>query len=292
MAVWWLGPEALDAPLRRPGFRSVSFPASGSQVLRGRERGSFAAFRSGASPDRSCPADALRLDGWWRGLNVLAGGGEAVEMGPASVRDHAWTQSRLLDFADPSDFACCTAERGGCRRHAGPCGHRRSVLFVKDDLWIVADRLESPRGRGVRLEWLPGASPYTHRTGRARLVLHTSAGPFSIAVLDESGRTCPGDLVGGAASSTPAGPPGTDSARTLPLSLAVEQDGAMPVTLVSVICGGLPKVQVEGRQWRVRSDRGEVRFRLEDGSFRDIALAEGRPSPPRNGAQVYTVSTP
>jgi hypothetical protein len=229
---------------------------------------------------------------WWRGLNVLVGGSEAVEMVSAGIRDHAWTQSRLLDFADPSNFVCCTAERAGCRRHGGPCGHRRSVLFVKDDLWIVADRLESPGGRGVRLRWLPGAFPYTHRTGRARLVLHTGAGPFSIAVLDESGRTCPGDLVGGAAPSAPAGLPGIESARTLAPSLAVEQDGPMPVTLVSVICGGLPKVQVEGREWRVRSDRGEVRFRLEDGSFRGIALAAAPPSPPRNGAQVYTVSTP
>jgi asparagine synthase (glutamine-hydrolysing) len=63
-AAWMLGPMTLEAPLRAPNRRSVSFEATGYHVLRGHDPATFAAFRCGSLRDRFSQIDMLHLDVW------------------------------------------------------------------------------------------------------------------------------------------------------------------------------------------------------------------------------------
>ena len=84
-SAWLLGPSALDAPLRPPTRRSVSFGATGYHVLRRAE--GLCALRCGDVPDRHGQIDMLHLDLWWRGHEVLCDGGTYLygEIGRAHV---------------------------------------------------------------------------------------------------------------------------------------------------------------------------------------------------------------
>jgi hypothetical protein len=171
MAVWFCGPSALDLPLRKVNRTSVSFSHTGYHVLRGRQPENFAAFRCGTILDRFSQIDMLHLDVWWRGHNVLADPGSYLYNGPEEWHDHFlrteshntvqvdgrdqmlhyrkfkclyWTRAGLLRFEDNADWALCEGEHYGYQRHPGRCVHRRSVLFLKDDLWVVVDRWKVP----------------------------------------------------------------------------------------------------------------------------------------------------
>src|SRR6185437_3929920 len=158
---WFLGVRALDAPLRKPRYRSISFSETGYHVLRGNDPRSFAAFRCGSLRDRFSQIDMLHLDVWWRGINVLADAGSFQYNGAPQWHEHFmgtrshntvtvdgrdqmlhhrqfkvlyWTKASLLGFVESDRWAHCAGEHYGYQRHAGSCVHRRSILFAKDDL--------------------------------------------------------------------------------------------------------------------------------------------------------------
>lgn len=299
-AVWLSGPEVLDLPVRRHRTVSVSFPDTGYHVLRGNRAGSFCAFRCGTIPDRFSQIDMLHLDIWWRGRNVLVDGGSYRYNGAHKWHNHFFrtashntvqidgrdqmphvrqfktlyrTKARLLRFEDTAEWAICAGEHYGYLRHER-CIHRRAVLMLKDeDVWVVVDTVIGKGSHRVRLQWLAGDYPYQFNSSRARLVLETTAGPFSVSVLDRSGSPAESCDVAAGSEDPPRGWVSRYYGEKIPApSLAASASGALPLALVTLACPGSPLIQVSEDNWTITIADRNIHFRIEDGVFRNIAL--------------------
>jgi asparagine synthase (glutamine-hydrolysing) len=287
---WLLGAEALEVPLHTPERKSVSFAHTGFHVLRGHDPETFAAFRCGTVLDRFSQVDMLHLDVWWRGLNVLVDGGSYLYNGPEMWHSHFlrtashntvevdgrdqmlhyrrfknlyWTRAKLLKFEDAGDYAVCSGEHYGYQRHPGRCVHRRSVLFVKDELWVVVDHISGGGTHAARLHWLCGDFAYDETDGG--LTLGTPKGDFSLTVFDERGRTMAGDVVAGREKS-PRGWLSRYYGEKQPVpSLAVKRNGPLPLTFVSVIGASATRVEMRDGLWVITGSRQATSFRIADG---------------------------
>jgi asparagine synthase (glutamine-hydrolysing) len=289
-ACWLLGPAALEAPMRAAKSTSVSFCHSGHHVLRGNDQGSFGTFHCGDLLDRFSQMDMLHLDVWWRGQNVLVDGGTYLYNGPEEWHNHFIrtsshntlqldghdqmvhlrrfkltyrTKAKLLDFRDGDEWVVCTGEHYGYQRQAGNCVHRRSVLYVKDDLWIVADRAEGEGAHHARLHWLGGDFPYrADSDSPVALELDTPEGPFRIAVFNSLGEPLKGEAISGQ-TDPPRGWLSRYYAHKVPVpSLAVETAGTLPLTVVSVLSPHVPSVTVSQNCWSVTAGERTIEFEL------------------------------
>lgn len=298
MPAWFFGPSVLDEPLRRLDRTSVAFNATGYQVLRGGDPQSFAAFRCGSLRERFSQIDMLHLDVWWRGQNVLVDGGSYQYNAAPQWHQHFmrtashntvtidgrdqmlhyrqfkvlyWTKARLLQFSNCGDWSLCAGEHYGYRRHAGGCVHRRSVLFVKDDVWIVVDRVLGTGEHDLRLHWLGGEFPWTH--DGTTLAMTTPQGEFCVAAYNADGSRVESTVVAGADE-----PPRGWLSRyygekiAVPSFVAVRR-ASVPQTLVSVLSGIEWTTDVDGDHWTVAVADRTLQFRLEDGLFDGVSLA-------------------
>lgn len=301
-ATWWLGPTALDAPLRPPRRRSASFPTTGYHVLRGLDEASFCTFRCGSLRDRFSQIDMLHVDVWWKGENVLVDAGSYLYNGPREWHHHFtgtachntievdgldqmlrlrqfkvvyWTKARLLQFQDHPHWALAEGEHYGFRRHPGRVVHRRSVLYAKDETWVVIDRISGSGQHRSRLHWLGGPYPYRYNTDAGELTLDTAAGPFSVRVLDGEGHVRPGDVAAGQ-----EGPPRGWLSRyygekmSVP-SLFVTSTDEVPQTFVTILSAGPPDIHVKKEGWSVMTQSATLFFRLTDAGPTDIDVAAG-----------------
>jgi Heparinase II/III-like protein/Heparinase II/III N-terminus len=297
---WFLGVRALDAPQRNPARRSVSFAATGYHVLRGRDERNFSTFRCGTLRDRFSQIDMLHLDVWWRGQNVLVDPGSFLYNASPEWHRHFmrtashntvkvdghdqmlhfrqfkvlyWTRAAHLEFEDRVDWAMCAGEHYGYRRHPGGCVHRRAVLFVKDDLWIVADHLTGTGTHTARLHWLGGEFSHSYSADSCRLEMETPEGPFYVQVFDGQGQPAAGDVVAGA-SDPPRGWVSRYYGEKAPVpSLAVETTRPFPLMFVSVLAAGRPQVTVIGDQWFVEAGGRRVAFRIVQGLFTAVSVS-------------------
>lgn len=300
MAAWFLGPPALDEPLAPPRRTSISFNHTGYHVLRGQVESAFATFRCGSLLDRFSQIDMLHVDVWWRGLNVLVDAGSYLYNDSPEWHNHFMrtgchntvaidgrdqmlhfrqfkvlyrTHARLLHFEDHADWAVCAGEHQGYRRHHGNCVHGRSVLFLKDDLWVVVDHIVGDGSHAMRLHWLCGDFPYSYDAGAGRLALHTTVGNFFVQVLDARGHSIPGDVVAGQEHPPRGWLSRYYGEKTAVPSLAVEVERLLPATFVSVLSGGsAPEVRVSGERWSIGVGDQHVDFRVADGRFSDVTL--------------------
>ena len=301
MAVWLYGPSALDLPLRKVNRTSVSFSQTGYHILRGRRPENFAFFRCGTIQDRFSQIDMLHLDVWWRGHNVLVDPGSYLYNGPEEWHNHFlcteshntvqvddrdqmlhyrkfkclyWTKAELLRFEDNADWALCEGEHYGYQRHPGRCVHRRSVLYFKDDLWIVVDRMEGLGKHHVRLHWLGGDFPYSlGLDGQTSLQLKTPDGPFHVSVFDASGHPLSGEIVAGQ-YNPPRGWLSRYYGEKVPVpSFVVEQFERLPLTLVSILGPHVPSVSVSASSWSVMAGDRIVEIGLNpDGTIQPRSL--------------------
>lgn len=296
-AAWMLGPMSLDAPLRSTLGTSVSFAGTGYHVLRGRAPGNYAAFRCGTLRDRFSQIDMLHLDVWWRGLNVLVDAGSYLYNGPPRWHEYFfrtgshntvmvdgydqmmhkrrfkvvyWTNAKLLDFREHAGFALAAGEHYAFRRHPGRCVHRRSVLFVKDDLWVVADTVFGEGVHSARLHWLAGPFPYEARPAQGTLRLDTPHGPFAISVFNAHGTPLPVDVTAGQ-EDPPRGWLSRYYGEKVPVpSFAAGITGACPITVMSVLGPEKPEVAMAGARWTVAAGAARAEFTLADGMLTPV----------------------
>ena len=298
-AAWLLGPRALDAPLRAATRSSVSFAKTGYHVLRGRDQGNFSTFRCGSLRDRFSQIDMLHMGVWWRGMNVLVDGGSYLYNGPAAWHEHFfrtashntltvdnrdqmlhhrrfkvlyWTEAKLLAFQDQGTWALAAGEHYGYRRHPGRCVHRRSVLFVKDELWVVADTVLGDGSHTVRLHWLGGDFPFTANPERGSLALATPGGDFGVTVWSAAGDPALATVVAGQEAPPRGWLSRYYGEKVAVPSLAVDVGGNCPVTLVSVLGAGQPRLRLVDGQLVAQTADTQVAFRLQDGLFDFISL--------------------
>ena len=297
MSAWLFGPEVLALPLRQPERRSISF-SGGYHVLRGQDERSFATFRCGTLLDRYSQIDMLQLDIYWKGHNVLVDAGSYLYNGPQDWHEYFCrtashntvqvdgydqmvhlrrfknvynTRAPLLRFEDRPDWTLCEGEHYGFKRRSGSCVHRRSVLFVKDDMWIVVDRVLGQGNHNVRLHWLAGEFPFLVDEEYS-LELNTPDGLFTVSSFDETARPLPASAVAGA-SDPPRGWMSRHYAHKVPVpSFAVERKGELPLAVVSVLCQGKPRVQVSGGMWSVFTESSSVEFALGEGELTSCSI--------------------
>jgi asparagine synthase (glutamine-hydrolysing) len=289
---WMLGPMALEAPLRAPDRCSISFGATGYHVLRGREPETFAAFRCGTLRDRFSQVDMLHVDVWWRGLNVLVDAGSYLYNGPARWHEHFfrtpchntvaldghdqmlhtrrfkvvyWTRARLLSFRDHDDWSSVSGEHYGYQRRPGGCVHRRSVLFMKDDLWIVADTILGTGSHAARLHWLGGPYPFSASPEHGSMRLDTPLGPFGVTVFDMDGSPVPVTVVAGQ-DDPPRGWLSRYYGEKAPVpSMAADVSGSCPITLLSILGPIEPQLGIADDRFEVRTPGAAAAFTMTDG---------------------------
>jgi Heparinase II/III-like protein/Heparinase II/III N-terminus len=289
-AAWFAGPSALDAPLKPPHRRSVSFADTGFHVLRGEDTSSFAAFRCGSLRDRFSQIDMLHIDVWWRGQNVLVDAGSYRYNGCPEWHNHFmgtgchntvvvdgrdqmlhfrkfkvlyWTRAALLRFAEGDNWSLVEGEHYGYHRHKGRVIHCRALMRFNDDLWVVIDRIGGTGTHESRLHWLAGE--YGHIARENGLELQTSTGPFTIAVTDENGSPLRGSVVRGQ-DDPPRGWVSRYYGEKLPAaSLEVRRRGDIPHVFVSILAGEPYRAHVDKGRWYLHGTQGLYEFDLIDG---------------------------
>jgi hypothetical protein len=284
-AMWFLG----GLPDSDPGehsLRSQSFSSTGHHVLRA-SASTFALFRCGTVRDRFTQMDMLHVDIFWRGHNVIVDPGSYRYNGAPEWHAHFQgtashntvvvdgenqmvhlrqfkmlypTPARLLEFRDEGQWRLCAGEHFGYHRLGGQVTHRRAVLSVAADLWVVVDTLEGDAQHTVRLHWLLGDFP---RYGPAGLA--TPSGVFEVAVFDDGGDRCALDVVVGGERPI-RGWLSRRYAHKAPVpSVAVERAGRLPLQLVTVLGAGPVGVRKTGQSWRVNSANAAASFGMTRG---------------------------
>ncbi|MBW8040406.1 MAG: heparinase [Planctomycetes bacterium] len=207
---WFFGPEAADAPIELCEREDAAYPVGGYYSLR--NKNSWSKMRCHTYSDRPGQADMLHLDLWWRGINVLRDSGtytydcrELLYSYFVSTAAHNtitvngidqmtkgprftwfdWTKSKL--------FLHCSFEEGSAKimqgEHYGyghghgkdDIVHRRSVLSLADNSWVIVDDVLGTDKHNIRLHWQLCNAGYDLEDNS--LALQTKAGPVNITVL-------------------------------------------------------------------------------------------------------------
>jgi hypothetical protein len=105
------------------------------------------------------------------------------------------------------------------------------------------------------------------------LSLETPSGLFVVRAYDEEAAPLPPDVARGQ-ESPPRGWLSRTYARKVEVpSYAVERDGPVPLTFISVLGAGVPGLARVNDEYVVLGASGTARFRLEEGIIRAVALA-------------------
>ncbi len=185
-----------------------------------RSKTGFAFVRCATLRDRPGQADMLHVDLWWRGQNVALDAGtysyNAPEPWNNPLARTLYHNTRTVDDCDQMDRSgrfmwlpwlcsrvrCCQRSSGGLltywegehtgyQRLKSPVIHRRAVLRIVDESWLILDALKSRDEHGYRLHWLLPDWPHEWDGDTARMRLHTSVGDYYARFGTASGKgTC------------------------------------------------------------------------------------------------------
>ena len=210
--LWVFGPEALTAK-RDTGARG-DFTAVEGGYYTLRDANSFVFTRCASFQHRPAQADMLHVDLWWRGQNIAVDPGtfsynasepwdnalartayhNTVTVDDRSQMDQAgkflwlpWLKSEVRTSITDQRFGYFEGCHDGYRRLSDPVTHRRGIVRLGDDLWVVLDSLEGDCNHRYRLHWLLLDVPYIWE--RDRVTLRTAHGDYHVqtASLGNSG---------------------------------------------------------------------------------------------------------
>jgi len=211
-ALYWLfGATAPAAQVGRHDAADTHSAPGGYFTLR--SGSGFVFIRCARFRHRPGQSDQLHLDLWWRGQNVAPDAGTYSYNAPppwdhafAGASDHntvtidgldqadrvgrflwlPWPQGRVLDTkrSPGNRFAYWEGEHLGYARLARPARHRRGVLRLGPEHWLVLDDLASAGGHDYRLHWRLADCPYVQSPvesgGGVDLTLDTPAGTYQV----------------------------------------------------------------------------------------------------------------
>ena len=225
--LWLCGPRAvnqfLELAATEPEKQSFAFPQSGYYVMRDGwdAQANYLLFDAGPHGIWNCGhahADALSFDLAAHGQTLLVDPGTYTYTGSREMRD--WFRSSLahntLTINDESssvsdkpfswksvaDIECSkwisrkridfvAGSHNGYQRLDSPVSHRREILFLKKDYWIVRDQVESAGDAKTDL-WFhfePGITPLIEADdGNTRLAARNTETGLDIAVFGPDGR--------------------------------------------------------------------------------------------------------
>jgi asparagine synthase (glutamine-hydrolysing) len=152
-----------------------SFPDGGIYILRGTT--SKAVIRCTDFRARPSHADQLHVDLWWRGENIACDAGTYLYSGEGIWRnglahtpahntvivDHKdqmkmvsrftwtdWARGKVLRH----DEKLWQGEHDGYQRLADPVHHKRTILSLGEDRWLIMDQLNGKQNHHYALHWL------------------------------------------------------------------------------------------------------------------------------------------
>lgn len=194
--VWLCGIEPLSQRARAPESRArESFPHGGTYLLRNANSRAF--IRCTNFKSRPSHADQLHMDLWMRGLNIACDAGTYLYSGEGHWRNGLartavhntvtvdgkdqmtlvsrftwanWAKGWVLDHTD--DF--WQGEHDGYQ----PVRHRRTVMALEGDRWLVIDDLKANEPHRYTLHWLLNDAPFTQN--KNSLLLNHEAGTYKI----------------------------------------------------------------------------------------------------------------
>ncbi len=162
--VWWRGQNmAID-----PGTFSYNAPTPWNNPL------ATAAYHNTVTVNGR---DQMTRAGRFLWLPWLAGEQHSLRYGSRS-RETSGRARTLTSSATPLCY--WQGQHDGYNRTSGGAVHRRGVLRIGEEHWLMLDRLESSREHTFRLHWLFADFPYDFDDDEASLTLHTLAGEFGI----------------------------------------------------------------------------------------------------------------
>lgn len=212
--LWLFGPTAVQAPVRTPPRADLQAEPGGYYTLRAQS--GFTFVRCATLQHRPAQADMLHVDLWWRGQNLAIDAGTYSYNAPDPWNDSLahtayhntvtvddldqmnrvgkflwlpWLCSRIFQYNQSyrEHRTYWEGEHDGYERLKAPVTHRRGVLRLGDDYWLVLDALLSEERHSYRLHWLFADLPYEWDGAAGDLRLHTAAGPYYIRMATASG---------------------------------------------------------------------------------------------------------
>lgn len=210
--LWLFGPASLQATTQDVTRSNLRADVGGYYSIRSPE--AFGFTRCGSFKHRPGHADMLHVDLWWRGRNIALDAGTLGYNLPApwdmAFSDTAYHNTVTVDSMNQMEragrFLWLPWLQGTMRRseliggmsylegeHDGyshlpePVIHRRAIISLAADVWVVLDRLESGGEHDYRLHWLLADLPYTFDPAARRLLLQTGQSSYLVQLGESSG---------------------------------------------------------------------------------------------------------
>lgn len=299
-AAWLLGADTVrDATLSTRAQGASSFVYSGHHVLRHPEDPStFCTFRCGSLQDRFSQMDMLHVDVWWRGHNVLVDPGSCQYNDDPALNAHFvgtsshntvtvdghdqmhlhrrfkvlyWTKAELLRWSVSPGAQLAIGQHHGFEREVPGCIHRRAVLFLRPETWVVVDRLAGEGGHDIRLHWL--GENFPHRREGEAVVLDTPDGPFGVRIYGEDGAPVELRCVSGESNPLEGWHSRIYAEKVPALSMSVTRNTRFPTTFISVLGDGVLSPSETLGHYVLETARAKHHLRVQDGFIATEALS-------------------
>jgi asparagine synthase (glutamine-hydrolysing) len=190
--VFWLrGDERVKKEERGKKLGNISFPEGGVHILRGEN--SKAVIRCTDFTSRPSHADQLHVDLWIHGHNIACDAGTYLYSGEGIWRNGLARTSAhntvTVDWVDQmtlvSRFTWTNWAKGkvlqrgenlwvGEQDGYKPVTHKRTVMSLEGDRWVVIDNLNANEKHGYILHWLLSDGSFTESKNLIRLKYESS----------------------------------------------------------------------------------------------------------------------
>ena len=207
--LWLCGTEAIESPVEERKRHDWQGRESGYSVLRSHH--GHVMTRAGSFRHRPAHADMLHTDIWWRGQNVAIDAGtysyNAAPPWHTPLARTGYHNTVTVDGRDQMDRVgrflwlpwlsgeqspIVSSEQGnlsywegthdGYKRLASSVEHRRGILRIGAEHWLIVDSLKSDALHTYRLHWLLMDVPYELDESQHHLTLKTLHGPYDIRI--------------------------------------------------------------------------------------------------------------
>ena len=209
--LWLFGPQAVEAPVEHLARVDLHADIGGYYTLRSQT--GFVFTRCATFRDRPAQADMLHVGVWWKGQNIALDAGTYSYNAPepwnnplARTAYHntvmvddtdqmervgkflwlPWLQSQVSEDKRSAEgfLAYWEGMHNGYQRLQSPVNHRRGILRIGEEYWLVLDRLWSEDIHTYRLHWLLLDCPYEWQESTGHLSLNTPVGPYDVQLAE------------------------------------------------------------------------------------------------------------
>ncbi|KTD04511.1 Heparin-sulfate lyase precursor [Legionella geestiana] len=203
--LWLFGESALSAPVEATSPASFAAAEGGYYTIR--KASGWALIRCASFRHRPAHADQLHVDIWWKGFNMAMDPGtfsynpsDREDANFSSTRFHntimvdgmdqmdkvsrflwlPWSRAELLNVEESAHVVCWQGQHNGYARMRHPVSHRRAVICLGEEHWVVIDALQSDGMHDYTLHWLTGDFPHQWNPETGCLNLHPEGLAYTI----------------------------------------------------------------------------------------------------------------